>query len=104
MVDGRELSIADGLPELLAGADAFWATAARAALRLVAAGRLLPGVTAGGHDAWRAGPLEPAEAAWLRDLAAAMPPDERAPGPLLRAFLDAVADTLPRTPAAAKAA
>ncbi|SEC82668.1 Superfamily II DNA or RNA helicase, SNF2 family [Amycolatopsis tolypomycina] len=104
MVDGRELSIADGLPHLLAGTDAFWATAARAALRLVAAGRLLPGVTAGGHDAWRAGPLEPAEAAWLRDLAAAMPPDERAPGPLLRAFLDAVADTLPRTPAAAKAA
>ncbi|MEV6447996.1 DEAD/DEAH box helicase [Amycolatopsis sp. NPDC051716] len=104
MVDGRELSIADGLPELLAGTDAFWATAAKAALRLVAAGRLLPGVTAAGHDAWRVGPLEPAEAAWLRDLAAAMPPDERAPGPLLRAFLDAVADTLPRTPAAAKAA
>ncbi|MEV5716499.1 DEAD/DEAH box helicase [Amycolatopsis mediterranei] len=104
MVDGRELSIADGLPQLLAGTDAFWATAAKAALRLVAAGRLLPGVTAAGHDAWRVGPLEPAEAAWLRDLAAAMPPDERAPGPLLRAFLDAVADTLPRTPAAAKAA
>ncbi|WP_410643661.1 DEAD/DEAH box helicase [Amycolatopsis sp. lyj-346] len=104
MVEGRELSIADGLPELLGGADAFWASAAQAALRLVAAGRLLPGVTAAGHDAWRVGPLEPAEAAWLRDLAAAMPPDERAPGPLLRAFLDAVADTLPRTPAAAKAA
>ncbi|MER6799580.1 hypothetical protein, partial [Amycolatopsis mediterranei] len=63
MVDGRELSIADGLPELLAGTDAFWATAAKAALRLVAAGRLLPGVTAAGHDAWRVGPLEPAEAA-----------------------------------------
>ncbi|WIX93400.1 DEAD/DEAH box helicase [Amycolatopsis sp. DG1A-15b] len=92
------------MPELLSGADGFWATAAKAALRLVAAGRLLPGVTASGHDAWRVGPLEPAEAAWLRDLAAAMPPDERAPGPLLRAFLDAVADTLPRTPAAAKAA
>ncbi|MFF1610362.1 DEAD/DEAH box helicase [Amycolatopsis sp. NPDC058278] len=104
VVDGRELSIADGLPELLSGADGFWATAARAALRLVAAGRLLPGVTASGQDAWRVGPLEPAEAAWLGDLAAAMPPDERAPGPLLRAFLDAVADTLPRTPAAAKAA
>ncbi|MET8999820.1 DEAD/DEAH box helicase [Amycolatopsis sp. NPDC004169] len=104
MVDGRELSVAGALPELLAGPDPFWATAARAALRLVAAGRLLPGVTAAGYDAWRAGPLEPAEAAWLRDLAAAMPSDERAPGPLLRAFLDAVADTLPRTPAAAKAA
>ncbi|MGW5744784.1 hypothetical protein, partial [Amycolatopsis sp. NPDC003861] len=68
MVDGRALSIADGLPELL-DAGGFWATAAQAALRLVAAGRLLPGVTAGGHDAWRVGPLEPAEAAWLRDLA-----------------------------------
>ncbi|MEU4253583.1 DEAD/DEAH box helicase [Amycolatopsis sp. NPDC026612] len=101
------MSIADGLGELLTTTDpstAFWATAAQAALRLVAAGRLLPGVTAAGHDAWRVGPLEPAEAGWLRELAAAMPPDERAPGPLLRAFLDAVADTLPRTPAAAKAA
>jgi superfamily II DNA or RNA helicase len=109
VLDGRRLSLVDGLPELLRADDpdpatAFWATAARAALRLVAAGRLLPGVTAAGYDAWRAGPLEPAEAAWLRDLAAAMPVDERAPGPLLRAFLDAVADTLPRTPAAAKAA
>ncbi|WP_410670142.1 DEAD/DEAH box helicase [Amycolatopsis sp. cmx-4-68] len=109
MLDDRELSIADGLKELLAatGPDpsvVFWATAAKAALRLVAAGRLLPGVTEAGHDAWRAGPLEPADAAWLRALAAAMPVDQRAPGPLLRAFLDAVADTLPRTPAAAKAA
>jgi superfamily II DNA or RNA helicase len=109
VLDGRRLSLVDGLPELLAAADAdpsvvFWTTAAKAALRLVAAGRLLPGVTEAGHDAWRAGPLEPAEAAWLRDLAAAMPVDDRAPGPLLRAFLDAVADTLPRTPAAAKAA
>ncbi|WP_410565894.1 DEAD/DEAH box helicase [Amycolatopsis sp. cmx-4-61] len=104
MVDGRELSVVEALPELLGETEGFWPTAARAALRLVAAGRLLPGVTGAGHDAWRAGPLDPGEAAWLRDLAAAMPPDERAPGPLLRAFLDAVADTLPRTPAAAKAA
>jgi len=97
----------DGLAELsnTTGPSAvFWTTAAKAALRLVAAGRLLPGVTEAGHDAWRVGPLEPGEAAWLRELAAAMPPGERAPGPLLRAFLDAVADTLPRTPAAAKAA
>ncbi|WP_410586783.1 DEAD/DEAH box helicase [Amycolatopsis sp. lyj-23] len=104
MVDGRELSVVEALPELLEETAGFWPTAARAALRLVAAGRLLPGVTEAGYDAWRAGPLDPGEAAWLRDLAAAMPADERAPGPLLRAFLDAVADTLPRTPAAAKAA
>jgi superfamily II DNA or RNA helicase len=109
VLDDQALSITDGLKELLATTDpdpsvVFWATAAKAALRLVSAGRLLPGVTEAGHDAWRVGPLEPAEAAWLRELAAAMPADERAPGPLLRAFLDAVADTLPRTPAAAKAA
>ncbi|WP_410622286.1 DEAD/DEAH box helicase [Amycolatopsis sp. cmx-8-4] len=109
MLDGTPLSIVDGLRALLASDDpepsvVFWATAAKAALRLVAAGRLLPGVTEAGHDAWRVGPLQPADAAWLRDLAAAMPAGDRAPGPLLRAFLDAVADTLPRTPAAAKAA
>ena len=83
----------------------FWATAAKAALRLVAAGRVLPGVSEAGYDSWRVGPLEPVERAWLRQLAEAMPRDaEHAPDVLLRAFLDAVADVLPRTPAAAKAA
>ncbi|MER6221611.1 DEAD/DEAH box helicase, partial [Streptomyces sp900105755] len=66
-----------------------------------------------GHDAWRAGPLEPADIAHLRAVAAALPAEGHAvplpgPGPLLlprpealiRSFLDAVADTLPRTPAA----
>jgi len=91
----------------------FWSTAATAALKLAEAGRLLPGLTESDVDAWRAGPLEPADAAWLRELAEAMPararaiPDEDnllpARYPLLRAFLDAVADTLPRTPAAAQA-
>ncbi|MEU1344600.1 DEAD/DEAH box helicase, partial [Streptomyces sp. NPDC005827] len=64
-------------------------------------------------DAWRAGPLEPADIAHLRAVAAALPAEGHAvplpgPGPLLlprpealiRSFLDAVADTLPRTPAA----
>ena len=83
----------------------FWATAAKAALRLVAAGRVLPGVSESGHDSWRVGPIEPAERAWLRQLAEAMPREAgHAPDVLLRAFLDAVADVLPRTPAAAKAA
>ncbi|MGW5548441.1 DEAD/DEAH box helicase, partial [Streptomyces sp. NPDC003998] len=87
--------------------------AALHALRLVARGRLLPGLTPAGHDAWRAGPLEPADIAHLRAVAAALPPEGHAvplpdPGPLrlpepealIRSFLDAVADTLPRTPAA----
>ncbi|MGI5130306.1 DEAD/DEAH box helicase [Pseudonocardia sp. CA-107938] len=95
-----------------AAVDGFWGAAAQLALRLVARGRILPGVSPGGFDAWRIGPLDEAEAASVRALAAAMPPDARAvplPGPglrladpetLLRAFLDAVADTLPRTPEA----
>ncbi|WP_037861504.1 DEAD/DEAH box helicase [Streptomyces sp. NRRL S-340] len=94
-------------------ATACWGAAALHALRLTARGRLLPGLTASGHDAWRAGPLDPDDLAHLRAIAAALPHEGHAvplpgPGPLrlpqpealLRAFLDAVADTLPRTPAA----
>ncbi len=112
------LPMAEALPALLrphASDDPsarFWGTAAKAALKLAEAGRLLPGLTESDVDAWRAGPLEPADATWLRELSEAMPPQARAlpvdgklPAryPLLRAFLDAVADTLPRTPAAAQA-
>ncbi|MEV7289234.1 DEAD/DEAH box helicase [Streptomyces sp. NPDC093252] len=98
-------------------ATACWGAAALHALRLAARGRLLPGLTGAGFDAWRAGPLDPADIAHLRALAAALPPEGHAvplpgPGPLrlpepealLRSFLDAVADTLPRTPAAPHAA
>ncbi|MGW7386076.1 DEAD/DEAH box helicase [Streptomyces sp. NPDC054794] len=94
-------------------ATACWGAAALHALRLTARGRLLPGLTPGGHDAWRAGPLEPDDIAHLRAVAAALPAEGHAvplpgPGPLrlpepealVRSFLDAVADTLPRTPAA----
>jgi len=94
-------------------ATACWGAAALHALRLAARGRLLPGLTATGHDAWRAGPLDSDDIAHLRAIAAALPHEGHAvplpgPGPLrlpepealLRAFLDAVADTLPRTPAA----
>ncbi|MEU6770908.1 DEAD/DEAH box helicase [Streptomyces sp. NPDC046759] len=94
-------------------ATACWGAAALHALRLVARGRLLPGLTPSGHDAWRAGPLEPDDIAHLRAVAAALPPEGHVvplpdPGPLrlpepealIRSFLDAVADTLPRTPAA----
>lgn len=94
-------------------ATACWGAAALHALRLAARGRLLPGLTPAGHDAWRAGPLDPDDIAHLRAVAAALPAEGHAvplpgPGPLrlpepealVRSFLDAVADTLPRTPAA----
>ncbi|MER8197679.1 DEAD/DEAH box helicase [Streptomyces microflavus] len=102
------------------GADraaAFWGAASVLALQLVARGRLLPGVSPSGFDAWRIGPFDQQDVVRVRELAAAMPPEARAvplagPAPvrlpeaeqLLRAFLDAVADALPRTPAAPAAA
>ncbi|MFD4601587.1 SNF2-related protein [Streptomyces sp. NPDC058464] len=120
-VPALTLPVADALPLLVRArrdpaahpATACWGAAALHALRLAARGRLLPGLTPAGHDAWRAGPLEPADIAHLRAVAAALPAEGHAvplpgPGPLLlpqpealiRSFLDAVADTLPRTPAA----
>ncbi|MCI3226015.1 SNF2-related protein [Streptomyces sp. NP-1717] len=96
---------------------ACWGAAALHALHLSARGRLLPGLTASDHDAWRAGPLDADDIAQLRAIAAAMPYEAHAvplpealpprlpePEALVRAFLDAVADALPRTPAAAFAA
>ncbi|MGW0881523.1 SNF2-related protein [Streptomyces sp. NPDC002671] len=92
---------------------AFWGTAGLLALHFLARGLLLPGLSPGDHDAWRVGPLSTHDTELLRELAAAMPPEAHAvpvatPGPprlpdperLLRDFLDAVADTLPRSPAA----
>ncbi|MFE9450264.1 DEAD/DEAH box helicase [Streptomyces sp. NPDC006739] len=94
-------------------ATAFWGTAGALALHLLARGLLLPGLSQGDHDAWRVGPLSAADAHLVRELAAAMPPQAHAvpladtgaprlpdPERLLRAFLDAVADTLPRSAAA----
>ncbi|MET9659516.1 DEAD/DEAH box helicase [Streptomyces sp. NPDC006510] len=118
------LPIADALPLLARArhqesahhATRCWGAAALQALNLVARGRLLPGLTGDDHDAWRAGPRDAEDIAHLRAIAAAMPaegyavplPDPtplRVPDPqwLLGSFLDAVADTLPRTPAAAYA-
>ncbi|MFI7400578.1 DEAD/DEAH box helicase [Streptomyces sp. NPDC049541] len=91
----------------------FWGAAAVLALQLLARGLLLPGLSPGDHDAWRVGPLAPDDVDRIGELAAAMPPEAHAmpvggsgplrlptPEGLLRAFLDAVADTLPRSPAA----
>ncbi|MFF4871801.1 SNF2-related protein [Streptomyces sp. NPDC000961] len=142
-VPARALSVREALPLLVRArfsdaaspAAAFWGAAALLALDLVARGLLLPGLTPGDHDAWRAGPLGPEELGRLRTLAASMPPTAHAvplaaaspvspdspgspevpdasgespllpePEALLRAFADAVADTLPRTPAAPQAA
>ncbi|PTM96849.1 DEAD/DEAH box helicase [Streptomyces spinosirectus] len=92
---------------------AFWGAATVLALQCVARGLLLPGLSPGDHDAWRVGPLPLEDIERVRRLAAAMPPEAHAvplddAGPprlpdaerLLRAFLNAVADTLPRSPAA----
>ncbi|MEV6953449.1 DEAD/DEAH box helicase [Streptomyces sp. NPDC051183] len=94
-----------------------WGTTAIQALSLVARGRLLPGLTPDGIDAWRAGPLDAQDVGHLRAVAAALPHEGYAtplagrrplqlpePEALVRAFLDAVADSLPRTPAAPFAA
>ncbi|SCE09195.1 Superfamily II DNA or RNA helicase, SNF2 family [Streptomyces sp. SolWspMP-5a-2] len=93
---------------------AFWGAAALLALQFVARGLLLPGLSASDHDAWRVGPLSAPDVDRVARLAASMPPRAHAvplddaapprlpvPERLLRAFLDAVADTLPRSPAAA---
>ncbi|NSC25146.1 ATP-dependent helicase [Streptomyces albus subsp. chlorinus] len=95
----------------------FWGAATLHALRLAAMGRLLPGLSQQDHDAWRLAPLHAEDSVVIGDLAAAMPPNAHAvplpgdgpprmpaPEPLVRAFLDAVADALPRTPAAPLAA
>ncbi|MFJ5266014.1 DEAD/DEAH box helicase [Streptomyces sp. NPDC088387] len=92
----------------------FWGAATLLALHCTARGLLLPGLSAGDWDAWRAGPLRAEDAEHIRLLAAAMPPEAHAvplpgttelrmpdPERLLRAFLDAIADTLPRSPATA---
>ncbi|MFE5243628.1 MULTISPECIES: DEAD/DEAH box helicase [unclassified Streptomyces] len=93
---------------------AFWGAAGVLALQLVARGLLLPGLSPTDRDAWRAGPLAAADLERIRVLAASMPPDAHAvpldatadplmladPESLLRSFIDAVVDGLPRTPGA----
>ncbi|KOU29720.1 helicase [Streptomyces sp. WM6372] len=124
-VPALALSVADALPILARAprspaahpATRAWGTAALHALGLAARGRLLPGVTPDGVDAWRAGPLDAEDVGHLRAVAAALPYEGYAtpltgrrplqlpePEALVRAFLDAVADSLPRTPAAPLAA
>ncbi|WP_415953881.1 DEAD/DEAH box helicase [Streptomyces sp. KLOTTS4A1] len=123
-VPALTLDVPEALPALLHArtapgahpAAACWGAAAHFALHLIARGRLLPGLTVDDLDAWRAGPLEAEDIRHLRALAAALPYEGHvsplpaakplglpAPEAVIRAFLDAVADSLPRTPAAAHA-
>ncbi len=94
-----------------------WALAVKAGLAVLGRGRLVPTVTEGGWDGWRAGPLDAREEGWLRQLGAAFPPEAHclaAPGTgalrvwraeeLVRSCWDAIADVLPRTAAAPLAA
>ncbi len=119
-VPARMATVAEALPVLTLGSSgegsasfAAWSAAALAGVGLVAQGRLLPARSPAGFGAWRVGPLTGADQAWLRDVAAALPPAAyavpvagsgrlrvRSPETLVRAFWDAIADTLVRTPAA----
>ncbi|MFK3983343.1 DEAD/DEAH box helicase [Micromonospora sp. NPDC050397] len=116
----RRVPVRDALPLLLrarrGGDDShptavFWGAVADEALHMVGRGRLVPGIAPSGYDAWRVGPLDPPDLDRIAALGAAMPPAARAvPVPaaeparlpdattLVRRFLDAVADALPRTP------
>ena len=91
-----------------------WSVVARAALEVVARGRLQPAISPGGFDTWALGPLEERDrsqraalAAWLPPAAHCHPlPDSdraRVPSALdaVALFSRAVADALPRTAAAA---
>ncbi|MFF0271661.1 DEAD/DEAH box helicase [Kribbella sp. NPDC004536] len=102
--------------EPAAGSWAAWRAAGLAGLVLIGRGRLVPDRSADGYGAWRVAPLDPIDRAWLRNLSAAMPAYGHAlplentrpvrliePEHLIRAFWDALADTLVRTPAAAVA-
>ncbi|MET7640696.1 DEAD/DEAH box helicase [Streptomyces sp. NPDC005438] len=127
-VAARHLPLAEALPLLTRArtaadthpATAFWGAATLLALQLAARGRLLPRLTPTDQDSWGVGPLGADDRGRLDELARSMPTHARAvplegqrgDGPprlpdagwLLSAFVDAVADGLPRTPAAGRAA
>ncbi|WMX48897.1 DEAD/DEAH box helicase [Streptomyces roseicoloratus] len=113
---GEALALLLDLPDVgvhpsLAG----WAAVARRALELLGEGRLYPALTSDTYTTWRFGPPGARGKRDLDALAAALPPyahnlpvppaDDRMvriaePAVLVREFCDALADTLPRTPAA----
>ena len=123
LVSANLIPLAEALPALLVidqgprmrRSARVWAAAAAAGVGLVARGRLLPTVGPDETDIWRAGPLDPADLSWLRELAAAFPPTAhplavpgsrpmrlRSPEALIRELWDAIADMIARSPAAAR--
>ena len=123
LVSAELIPVAEALPMLLSTDSVsrtrrsvrVWAAAAAAGMGLVARGRLLPTVGPGDADVWRAGPLDPSDLSWLRELAAAFPSAAhalaipgsrpmrlRSPESLVRDLWDAIADTMVRSPAAAR--
>jgi superfamily II DNA or RNA helicase len=127
LVSADLISLGEALPALLAAdpgeragrpmrrSARVWAAAAAAGVGLVARGRLLPTVGADDADVWRAGPLDPSDLSWLRELAAVFPPTAhalaipgsrpmrlRSPEALIRELWDAIADLIARSPAAAR--
>jgi superfamily II DNA or RNA helicase len=123
LVSADLIPLAEALPALLVidqgprmrRSARVWAAAAAAGVGLVARGRLLPTVGPDETDVWRAGPLDPADLSWLRELAAAFPPTAhplavpgsrpmrlRSPEALIRELWDAIADMIARSPAAAR--
>ena len=119
-VPARLLTVTESLELLTGSAETMgsdslraWSAAALAGLGLISRGRLTPARTGSGYAAWRVGPLDPDDHAWLRSLADAMPPQGHAlglkgtrplrlhdPQDLVRSYWDAIADALVRTPAA----
>ncbi|WP_331753518.1 DEAD/DEAH box helicase (plasmid) [Streptomyces sp. NBC_00637] len=86
-----------------------WAYTARLALHLIAAELVYPSFSEHGTDQWRIGPLPPEAQRTVADLSKNLPAyaytviagnQPTAPGRAITAFLDAVADTFLRTPAA----
>ncbi|NNE96718.1 MAG: DEAD/DEAH box helicase [Acidimicrobiales bacterium] len=88
----------------------------RLGLDLISRGQLLPWITTDGWDSWRVGPINPADALYIDRIAAALPAaahcglveaDQHGTPRIVNetaaisCLLDAVADTLVRTPAAA---
>jgi len=125
LVSADLIPLAEALPVLLAidpdqrtgrpmrRSARVWAAAAAAGVGLVARGRLLPTVGADNTDIWRAGPLDPSDLSWLREIAAVFPPTAhalaipgsrpmrlRSPEALIRELWDAIADLIARSPAA----
>lgn len=117
-VPARWSSVEDAIPVLLrayASAEstpsaAWWGAATALALDLVGRGRIVPRLTSDDVDEWRVGPFDSVDVERVEALVSAMPASARARSQaladdesrlpdalaLLRAYLDACADALPR--------